>query len=572
MKQWIINHKVEIGAIFGITIVASLLTFMPGITLGHDLFFHLMRIEGITDELRQGHFPVRMQSIWLDDYGSPVSIFYGDLLLYFPAILHLFGLGLTKAYELYLLLINFATAVLAFICFNQIFKNRNNALTLSLVYTTASYRLIDIFVRSSVGEYTSFLFFPLIALAFYRIYFSKTDTILKNTIILSFGMSGLILTHILSTEMTVMVLGFLCLIFCKKTFSRKVLHTLIFSVFLTFLLCAYFIVPFMDYFLNVPVYIAKFDRWWLQPGGVYFSQLFAFFQNPFGADSELVSRRMLYSPGIVFMVGFVLSIIYLVYYKNDKYLAGLLCLACFTILLSSNIFPWDKIHFIKIGKLGIGIKISRIFSRIQYAWRWLEFVTIFMTLLLGRLLVLCKKEFFKTIYARDTMLIIVICLALFQTFVFTSKYIDGASNYRADSYIAFGSTPGGSIDYLPPDTDINNLRGEIVEESVIVSDLVRNRNNFSFHAVATDDGFVELPLFNYKDYKAISADGTEMNIINGENNVVRIIIPALFDGDIEVHFVEPFLWRISGILSLVTSLIVLFSISLLKLMQRKKNQ
>lgn len=572
MKYWIMNHKVEIGAILGITISASLLLFMPGITLGHDLFFHLMRIEGISDELSQGHFPVRLQSIWLDDYGSPVSIFYGDLLLYFPAILHLFGLGLTKAYELYLFFVNFATAILSFICFKQIFKNRNIALTLSLVYTTASYRLVDIFVRSSVGEYTSFLFFPLVALAFYRIYFSKTDTILKNTIILSFGMSGLILTHILSTEMTVLVLGFLCLIFCKKTFSKKVLLTLISSVFLTFLLCAYFIVPFMDYFLNVPVYITNSDRWLLQPGGVYFSQLFAFFQNPFGADSELVSRRMLYSPGIILMVGFVLSIIYLAYHKNDKYLIGLLCLACFLMLLSSNIFPWDKIHFIKIGKIRIGVKISRILSRIQYAWRWLGFVTIFMTLLLGRLIVLSEKEFFKTIYGRYSMLIIVISMALFQTFVFTSKYIDGASNYTADSYLAFGSIPGGSIDYLPPDTDISNLSGKINEKNVIISNLTRNRNNFSFHAIATDNGFVELPLFYYKDYKAISADGTEMNIIDGENNVVRIIVPALFDGNIEVHFVEPFLWRISEILSLVTILVVLFSISLSKVRQCKKIQ
>lgn len=563
MKQWIINHKVEIGAIFGITIAASLLTFMPGITLGHDLFFHLLRIDGIADELSQGHFPVRLQSIWLDDYGSPVSIFYGDLLLYFPAILHLFGLGLTKAYELYLFFVNFATAILSFICFKQIFKNRNIALTLSLVYTTASYRLVDIFVRSSVGEYTSFLFFPLVALAFYRIYFSKTDTILKNTIILSFGMSGLILTHILSTEMTVLVLGFLCLIFCKKTFSKKVLLTLISSVFLTFLLCAYFIVPFMDYFLNVPVYITNSDRWLLQPGGVYFSQLFAFFQTPFGGDTQDVYGRMLFSPGIALMAGLVFSVIYLIYYKRDNQLIILLFLSCFTIFLSSNLFPWDLLSVKKIGKL---------ISQIQFSWRWLGFVAFFMTLLLGRLLILSEQDFFKTVFMQRIVQIVVISMVLLQSFTFTSDYIDGASNYVAEDYTVFGSVQVGNQEYVRVGTDIDKRSGEIVSDNVIISDLSRNKNNFSFHAVSTAEGFIELPLFNYKGYQAISDSGTKMNITDGENNVVRINIPAMFDGNIEVHFVEPFLWRISEIISLLTILIVIFSISISKVKQRKKIQ
>ena len=224
MKYWLINHKVEIGSILGITISASLLLFMPGITLGHDLLFHLLRIAGISDELAQGHFPVRLQSVWMDGYGYPVSIYYGDLLLYFPAVLHLLGLKLTDAYELYLLFINFATALVSFICFKRIFKNRDFGLILSLVYTTAPYRLVDVFVRSAVGEYTAFLFFPLIALAFYEMYFDAEDNILKNSIILAFGMTGLIITHILSTEMCALILGITCLFFLEENIFQKSLY------------------------------------------------------------------------------------------------------------------------------------------------------------------------------------------------------------------------------------------------------------------------------------------------------------------------------------------------------------
>ena len=289
---------------------------------------------------------------------------------------------------------------------------------------------------------------------------------------------------------------------------------------------------------------------------MFISQLFAFFQNPFGGDSFEVSGRMLYSPGLALMTGYVFSIVYLVYYKRDRQLSVLLCFATFIILLSSNLFPWDKISLIQIWK----IKIGRILSQIQFAWRWLGIVFLFLTLLLGRLLVLSEKELFKTAFMYKIMLIVIISLTLFQTFCFTSQYIDRAENYEAKNYKKFGSELIANPEYIRQGSDEKNRSGKIVEKDVIVTDLLRNRNNFSFHAVTVYGGFVELPLFNYKGYKAIASDETEISITDGENNVVRLNIPAMFDGNIEVSFVEPLYWRIAELVSMISFLIVLFFI------------
>ncbi len=88
--------------------ICSLIAFLPytvsGIHRGDDLTYHLLRIDGIAEELANGHFPVYMQSIWLNGYGSPVSMYYGDFLLYFPAVLRLLGFSFNISYKLYVIM------------------------------------------------------------------------------------------------------------------------------------------------------------------------------------------------------------------------------------------------------------------------------------------------------------------------------------------------------------------------------------------------------------------------------------------------------------------------------------
>ena len=54
---------------------------------GHDLLFHLFRIDGIADGLQSGQFPVRLYGNDLNGYGYGVSMFYPELFLYVPALL-----------------------------------------------------------------------------------------------------------------------------------------------------------------------------------------------------------------------------------------------------------------------------------------------------------------------------------------------------------------------------------------------------------------------------------------------------------------------------------------------------
>ena len=87
-RKKIKKHKNILCMLGGILFIVSLPEMISGFYDGHDMAFHLLRIEGIAQELKNGSFPARIHSLSLYGYGYPVSIFYGDILLYLPDAPH----------------------------------------------------------------------------------------------------------------------------------------------------------------------------------------------------------------------------------------------------------------------------------------------------------------------------------------------------------------------------------------------------------------------------------------------------------------------------------------------------
>ena len=214
------------------TLILVLITFFTSLPLftpymfkyeGHDLYFHLLRIEGVVEGIRSGQFPVRLQPNWLEGFGYGVSFFYGDALLYFPAVLRMLGMGVQTAYKCFVLFINILSVGIAYYSFKRLFQDEKMGLLGCMLYTTSIYRMVCIYIRAAVGEYCALIFLPLILVAVYEIlwkderYANLQDSWLIGTI----GFSGLILTHIISTEMTAIMLVIICLIYWRKTFRKN---------------------------------------------------------------------------------------------------------------------------------------------------------------------------------------------------------------------------------------------------------------------------------------------------------------------------------------------------------------
>ena len=367
-------------AMAGIWFVSSIPVFYTGLD-GHDLVFHLTRIEGIARELRYGNFPARISSVWMAEHGYPVSIFYGDVLLYIPAALRLFGFTIDQAYKGFVLIMNVFGVVIAQRCFEGIFKKRNLSLMLTLVYGTASYRLVDVYIRTAVGEYCSLIFLPLIALAAYNIYSEeKNDTIKKNFVnatILAVGMSGILTAHTLSAEMAAFALLLVCIVYFKKTFTIQAIRTYVTAVIETLILCAGYLVPFVDYYLNVPVQITDTVNGeaarTIQEKGANIGDFFAFFSDPFGDW-----YTALFNPGLVLMLALAAGIALWGMKKASKEIKVMTALALITLFMATNVFPWNA--------LAHDSKVFDLLAQVQFPWRYVGIAIIFLTMLLGFIL------------------------------------------------------------------------------------------------------------------------------------------------------------------------------------------
>lgn len=259
----------------GISIIPML---TPYLTYGVDLTFHLLRIEGLAEGFSQGQIPVKMQSPWMNGYGYPVSIFYGDLLLSVAGILRWIGFSLQGTYKIYVFFVGMLTFYIGWYSFNRIIKDWKIAIFGAFIYTIAPYRLMSIY-GGRVGAYSALVFFPLVFAGAYEILVYEKKERKNSWLILAAGMTGVLQNHILSTEIVGLILGITCLIFWKRTFER--------SRFLDFIKAAgsavavnlMFLIPFLDYMREDLKVTGKGYNGHIQTGGHLLARYLRLYQK-----------------------------------------------------------------------------------------------------------------------------------------------------------------------------------------------------------------------------------------------------------------------------------------------------
>lgn len=539
-------------AIIGITFLSSLPVFYTGLD-GHDLIFHLNRIEGIARELSYGNFPVRIQSVWMAEYGYPVSIYYGDVLLYIPAIFRLLGFSIEEAYKMFVLTVNFAGVLIAEQSFKRIFRKESTALLLTLVYTTASYRLVDVYVRTAVGEYTALIFLPLIAMAAYNIYSDeKNNTTKKNVInatIMAVGMAGIITAHTLSAEMAAFALLLVCIAYLRKTLTLNTIRTYVMAIVETLLLSAGFLVPFLDYYLNVPVEITDTVTGeaasTIQEKGANLGDFFAFFSDPFGDW-----YTALFNPGIVLMLALAAAVVLWGARKATREIKIMTVLSSVILLMSTNVFPWDA--------LAHDFTLFNMLAQVQFPWRFVGIAIMFLTLLAGFMLEQTEIEHYLNI-RKNTLVGLCAAAAIGMTCLFTGYYGD---NLERNVYYDTANIDTWDImgeEYKRVGASTYEFEGKIHGEGLEYAEfLTRTGCEMDVRCkIGTDGGEITLPVLNYKGYEVTDEAGNQYTIADDENMLVTVSLPANFEGTIYLRFVEPWYWTAAFGVSVAAAAVIL---------------
>ncbi len=527
--------------------VISLPLIKKGLFPGHDIYFHLARIEGLYNELKNGVFPVRMASYWNNGYGYPSSIYYGDFLLYFPAMLRLFKFSIIEAYKLHILLINILIVIVSYICFNKIFNNKNIALVVTFVYSIAEFSILTTYIRAAIGEYSCKVFIPILCLAIYTIYTTiNSATLRKASTLLAFAMTCIINTHILTTQMIVFILIIFCILTLKSTLNINTIKTYIIAVFKTILMSLFFVVPLIDYYLNVKVKINQTieSEKYIQQIGVMLKDYLSVKTGPFDFEEWYIKNPTL-TPGIILIFTLFAGFIFLFIAKNKKSIILLTVMSSITLILSSNIFPWDYI--------GTNTFVGNILVQVQFPWRYLSLAIPLLSLLLGFILTelnyLNKTKLFLSIN-----IMIITVSAVLMGFFIKEYFHEERFIYPYDEPSIYSPFVSAG-EYLRDITDVNTLyslkRQPVSNNSKLTVIKEKGTNmDISCQNNSQPDTII-FPYFNYKGYVINDDNNNYFEIIDGENGLININIPANYDGNISLRFKSPWYWRLSEIISLI---------------------
>ncbi|MDO5379099.1 MAG: glycosyltransferase family 39 protein [Clostridia bacterium] len=538
-------------------VFASMPCLWNGLREGHDLFFHLNRIEGIASALRAGQFPVRIHASTLLGYGYAASEFYPELFLYFPAVLRNLGVSLTVCVLVFQMTINFATAAVCYGSARRLFGSRRVALGASVLYTLCVYRLVNLYVRATLGESLAMIFFPLLIWAMVEV-LTRDE---RRWPLLALAMTGIFMSHLLSTMFAVLfcaAASALCL--PRLIRERRRILAILKAAGLMILCSLWFLVPFASYARSgISTSVALDASKSVLTLGSY---LVGFSGNMANLPESLEDFACTIGvvPGLAMLMGCALLLVRLYARgrgaklregeaRSDRLSLALLAFGTVALLGATEFFPWA-------WACALRRPISTFFRQIQFPWRLVGVAApmLAMAAAWGYL----KEER----HAAAGMAAIVSLSVVFGGYTMQS-FVQQEVFLTAEDYC---DTRIGQFEYTYPGTEKSALEpgyvGDRDGREYTVRSIEKRGTTLELVLDMSEGGlYIEVPLLYYPGYRA-TRDGAPCSVVRGENNVVRVYGAGESESAvIRVWFEEPPLWRAAEAASLAGAALLLFALA-----------
>ena len=568
-----------------IILMASIPLFNNYLIRGHDIYFHLMRIEGLAQGLRAGEFPVRIQPAWYDGYGYAVSVFYSDLFLYPAALLRLLGISLQDAYKVYVVLCNIATTLISGYSFGKIFRKREIGVFGSCLYTLAPYRLVNLYTRGALGEYTGMIFWPLLIYSCILLLNEDRNKVQlqKGAVLMGISMAGMLQSHMLTAEIACMVLLLLVIVHCRRIFHKEVILAGCGAVAVALGLSAWFLIPFLDYMLfgRFNINSIRNNDIMIQRQGTFLSQVFAIFDNAVGQSLDAgagTAGDFTQGVGLSLMLSVIILMLLCIWgylkqeeRRNRQITITAAGLGVLMVVMSTLYFPWDRL-----------CRISRIFRyiivKIQFPWRFTGVAVGLLAVVWCAVLNYTEREYDRRKKVITICLAVGILLLSVGHFVIDlnqrAERIQVRSIEEMDTFVASGE------EYLPVDTILDKLKAQELykDDCVEISDVVYHGTSITMHVKNTSaqqEG-LELPRLYYAGYQALEVmdEGQHfpIEVTDGINHVIKLMIPEQTEGNITLSFREPWYWRLAEIITLLSAGIVIVYAYKIWIREKLKNE
>lgn len=550
-RQFMKEHAFTLTLMITVLIVANMPLMQEGIGDGLDFRFHQHRIYEIAHSIKAGCFPGYIMPDWMNGYGYACGIFYGDTFLYVPALLYLAGFSLASAYKFLVVSMNIITAMIAYFSFKKIGESEIVGALAGSMYVLALFRLIGVYQRAVVGEWTAMAFMPLLVLGLWEIYNKKEQD--KSWIYVVAGASGLISTHVLSTAIAFAVVVMVVLVGIKRTIQKDVIRPLIKALIGSVLVNAYFIVPFLDSYVRNE--LITVDHGPIYEWSAYIGQIFSTSYQEY--MNEVLNGMFMEMPISIGFASLCIAMLALyVFLREDSRtvkaeLGVLLFLFWFSVIASTNIFPYRWIY----KNASFLIPVCR---TLQFPYRMLSVSTIMITAIAAILLKYAVKNSKKTVAGLTVGFIALSC-------IHGVNYVSGYMSQQALADRIYDHDEGDAFDAVSfGEYQLTKLGDVGVTEPVVPVPNSIEYSNYSKNGLtvtadvvnhSNEEQCIDFPLQCYFGYKAYGEDG-QLTVEKSDESRVRVIVPANYSGNIRVQYKPPFYWTISWIISLIAVVMI----------------
>ena len=510
--------------------------FIPA---GDDLRYHFDRVIEIADNFKHGNFFPQMYTYTFYRFGYLLNSFYPWLTIVpFAIFKNIFSnqvIAFAWGFGLYI----FAGLNITYHVSNKLFKNKVQSFFTALIYIFSGYLLTDGYSRFAFGEFIAMIFIPACFYGFYAVLFGNK----KDWPYLAFGMSAIMLSHVLSTFIVTMTFTILFVVLFHWINDRKErIKRLAFAVGVFITSSAIFLLPFVQQELY-----QKFA----QPSPMPLS-------GPNFGDNVISALNSNNGDNLGFIIISVL-ILGLIFWKalnkleKSCYVIGTIVLA-----FTTSLFPWTMLT-------------NTFLDVIQFTFRFDMVITILYAVVAGKIVRVVLDKIFaknndrikKGLVSVGALLIILVPWLGDVTNILNYQMAGTPEQYRfTKSYKLFTDQNGLWMDQYTPEKGQSALGG-VTERLAIVDgnqvqlhskDIKSLPNGLKFTGNLIDNAkSVILPTYNYKNIH-VYRNGKQIKWSPNSQDLIQVDSGS---GPITVKYVLSFVDWLAIILSFVTWIIAL---------------
>ena len=548
--------------IIAVSIIICIPLFSMNLSDYNEYRIHIGRVASIKQVITDDNIQPLISYKHMNGFGYALNVFYGPITTYIPIIISFAVVSASFAIKIFTLLTVLISGLAMYKFVKHSTKNNIISIISALIYMCAPYKLTDIYSRNAVGEYTAFIFIPILFDGLYKLLNGEN----KDKKLLIIGIVGLILSHTITTIYTAIFAIVYIAINYKKFFEKEKIKKAAISILISLLLCLFYVAPLLEYKLFTNYTIFDQDRMNTYGTDVYEQSLDfkGFFENELSKNDELITS--------LGCISIALTLITIICYKRVKkeykqdYNVYLI-FSLISLFMSSKLFPW----FI----------MPKFLTVIQFGWRMLGFYIFFNAIICGinvyTLMGMIKKEKIKNI-----LLIIVISATILLAVLRTDNYFETYNsnvdkNFENTIYNSERISPYQiNRDYMPLKA-INNIsylkerdnRTYILDGEADIIEENKEKLNDIIKIDNVENATIELPFLYYPGYE-VTLNGKQINIFESDNGFIALNVQE--SGTIEIKYKGTILEKIAYKVSETTLILLCIYLFIKKIRNKSIEQ